>query len=170
MNRRVYIHRFVGSDPMRGWHDHPWFPAVSVVLWGEYGEERCEPSEADYLCRHVDGAVTKLRISTQRVRWYNILRERTAHRVVIGDDWTPGVHGSHKCTSRSPECWTLFVHPTEYINPWGFWRNFATTKLGPNHYRWYAFDDDKGIKTSGAWWDTAPLGSSHPDRLPAVIL
>lgn len=170
MNRRVYIHRFVGSDPMRGWHDHPWYPAVSVVLWGEYGEERCEPDTVAYAHRGHHGGVAKLHITAQRVRWYNILRERTAHRVVIGDDWTPGIHGTHAVTSRSPECWTLFVHPAEYKNPWGFWRNFAASKLGHTHHSWHPFDGDKGTKTSGVWWDTAPIGRSHPDRLPAASL
>ena len=37
---RIYLHRFVGSDPDRGVHDHPWAWARSIVLAGWYLEER----------------------------------------------------------------------------------------------------------------------------------
>lgn len=36
----LYLHRFVGSDPDRGLHDHPWAWAAGIVLAGHYFEER----------------------------------------------------------------------------------------------------------------------------------
>src|SRR6218665_3256819 len=35
---RFYLHRFVGSDPARGLHDHPWPWARALVLSGWYYE------------------------------------------------------------------------------------------------------------------------------------
>lgn len=37
---RVYIHRFLASDPDRGLHDHPWDHSTSLVLAGGYRELR----------------------------------------------------------------------------------------------------------------------------------
>jgi hypothetical protein len=37
---RVYLHRFVASDPGRGLHNHPWRHALSLVLCGSYRETR----------------------------------------------------------------------------------------------------------------------------------
>lgn len=178
-SRRWYIHRFVGSDPKRGWHDHPWSPAYSAVLWGEYGEERITPTDTQYRNRLHNtraGLTSNLTMTTSRVRWFNILHERTAHRVVIGNDWTPTNmedHGTaiHNHTSRSPECWTLFAHPVSYTQPWGFWRD--VTPKSPDlyaiadQYQWQPHDGVDGNRTSGVWWDTAPLGRLHPHRVPA---
>ena len=36
---RCYLHRFVGSDPDRGLHDHPWAWGASLILSGWYLEE-----------------------------------------------------------------------------------------------------------------------------------
>jgi len=38
-NVRFYIHRFVGSDPDRGLHNHPWKWALSLLLSGYYFEQ-----------------------------------------------------------------------------------------------------------------------------------
>jgi hypothetical protein len=160
LGRRFYLHRFVGSDPMRGWHDHPWYPAYSLVLWGEYGEERCTPNEQEYRTR-IAGEIAKFKITPQRVRWFNRLDERTAHRVVIGDDWTPGVDGEAH-TSRTTECWTLFMHSTEYRNPWGFWHHILPQS---KHFHWRPFDGKLGTATSGEWWTTAPDGDFVKGRV-----
>ena len=60
---RFYLHRFVGSDPDRGLHDHPWPWAGSIILSGWYWE------------------VT--RSGTQKVRWLNFLVGDSFHRVVL---------------------------------------------------------------------------------------
>jgi hypothetical protein len=73
---RCYLHRFVGSDPDRGLHDHPWPWAASLVLSGDYDE-------------HLNDRV-------RRVRRWNWLRGDTFHRVVLPPErrevWTLFVH------------------------------------------------------------------------------
>jgi len=56
--RRVYLHKFVGSDWSRDLHDHPkWF--VSIGLWGGYVEE---VGEQQYVHSHdLKGWLTKRR-------------------------------------------------------------------------------------------------------------
>jgi hypothetical protein len=74
---RVYLHRFVASDPDRGLHDHPWRWAFSLILAGWYIEQRRDGN-------HVR-------------RWLNLLSGDTFHRVVkpegARDIWTLFVHG-----------------------------------------------------------------------------
>lgn len=92
---RFYIHQFVGSDPDRGLHDHPFAKAYSLILSGWYFEET--------------------RSGTRRVRWFNSLTSDTFHRVILPIDWSKG---------DAPEkpCWTLFFHKAGDVKPWGFWR------------------------------------------------
>lgn len=74
-----YLHRFVGSDPDRGKHDHPWNWARSLILSGWYLEET--------------------RAGTRPVRWYNRLTGDTFHRVVLPagcrEVWTLFWHGPY---------------------------------------------------------------------------
>lgn len=73
---RCYLHRFVGSDPDRGLHDHPWRFAFSIVLAGWYIE------------RKRDGDRVRSR--------FNALTADTFHRVILPegatDAWTLFVH------------------------------------------------------------------------------
>ena len=73
---RCYLHRFVGSDPDRGLHDHPWPWAASVVICGDYDEH--------------------LQHGVRRVRCFNWLRGHTFHRVVLPpgrrEVWTLFLH------------------------------------------------------------------------------
>jgi hypothetical protein len=77
---RFYIHRFVGSDPDRGLHDHPWRWAGSLILSGWYWEET--------------------RYGTHAVRWLNGLVGDTFHRVILPDGisevWTLFFHRADK--------------------------------------------------------------------------
>jgi hypothetical protein len=72
---RVYLHRFVASDPDRGTHDHPWPWAFSLILAGWYYEE------------------TAYGVSI--VRWFNALTGSTFHRVILPRD-----HGV-RCSSTA---------------------------------------------------------------------
>jgi hypothetical protein len=73
---QIYVHRFVGSDPVRGLHDHPWRWALSLVLAGHYQEET--------------------RQGIRRVRWVNTLVGDSFHRVILPrgqrDVWTLFIH------------------------------------------------------------------------------
>lgn len=60
---RLYLHRFVGDDPARGLHDHPWPWAVSLILFGRYLEET--------------------RSGMRLVRWVNFLSGDSFHRVLL---------------------------------------------------------------------------------------
>ncbi len=75
-----YLHRFVGSDPDRGWHDHPWRWAASFVLRGWYWED------------------TRQFQQQQRIRWFNFLLGDSFHRVVLPegrrDVWTLFAHST----------------------------------------------------------------------------
>ena len=93
---RVYLHRFVASDPGRGLHNHPWNHAVSLVLSGKYEEMRMKPA------RH-DNAIIKRQVGAGRLNWIN---GSIFHRINL-----PEGH----------ECWTLFIH-SPGIQPWGFLR------------------------------------------------
>jgi len=130
---RFYLHRFVGSDPARGLHDHPWPWAGSLVLRGYYFEERRTPG-------------------IHKVRWFNWLTGDSFHRVVLPktkqDDgsWLPH------------HCWTLFFHRAKYVKPWGFLkpRGNGSQDTAQVWYPWNYPKDGKG--TSSDWWLTAPKG------------
>lgn len=94
---RWYLHRFVGSDPDRGLHDHPWRWAFSIILWGWYWEHT--------------------RSGVRKVRWLNFLLGDSFHRVVLP---------TREDGALKP-CWTIFVHKVGDIKPWGFMRQFANT-------------------------------------------
>ena len=107
---RCYLHRFVGSDPDRGYHDHPWRWALSIILAGWYIEEKR------------DGAhVRKL---------LNFLTGDTFHRVVLpenGDVWTLFVHRVGRVKSwgflRAAGAgwrWTpySYLHEMAYLDWW----------------------------------------------------
>lgn len=74
-----YLHRFVGSDPDRGLHDHPWAWARSLILAGWYLEQT--------------------RTGTHPVRWYNRLTGDSFHRVILPEGrrevWTLFWHGPY---------------------------------------------------------------------------
>lgn len=72
---RFYIHRFVGSDPDRALHDHPWTRAASLRLAGRYTEET--------------------RMGVRRQRWLGLLTGDTFHRVILDGPrpvWTLFAH------------------------------------------------------------------------------
>ena len=90
---RVYLHRFVGSDPDRGLHDHPWAWAFSLILSGWYFEET----------RRTEGG------GLRTVNYFNFLTGDSFHRVVLPLSLT--------------EVWTLFIVPAHDVKEWGFLRD-----------------------------------------------
>lgn len=146
---RFYIHRFVGSDPDRGLHCHPWRWAGSVILSGWYFEET--------------------RYGLQKVRWFNWLTGESFHRVVLpcehmypegpcADHIRMGV--SHPIGGGKP-CWTLFFHRAAYTKPWGFLRPLEGEKV----LMWWPFNYPKdGSATPGEWWNQVPQGRFESRR------
>lgn len=140
---RFYLHRFVGSDPARGLHDHPWRKAYSLILSGWYWEET--------------------RSGTRKVRWFNSLTGDTFHRVVLPDYICFSNWPCH-AERRTAPCWTLFFHTAGDVKPWGFWRDLQeTTSLskgadafeGAAYFQPYAYTREGNQKN---WWLTAPKG------------
>lgn len=75
------IHRFVKSDPERGYHDHPWNKSISFILCGSY-EERI------YDINSVNNYFTKHR---NRFCFNYLDGVKTFHRVIVPenrDAWT----------------------------------------------------------------------------------
>jgi hypothetical protein len=148
---RFYLHRFVGSDPARGLHDHPWPWAGSVVLSGWYNEET--------------------RQGIKRVRWFNWLTGDSFHRVILPTSCEADARESAAgLVPMCKPCWTMFFHRAKYVKPWGFLN--AENPLGfkpPSVYVWKAWDHDKGgdgTATSSDWWHTAPQGRFTKTRQP----
>jgi 8-oxo-dGTP diphosphatase len=78
------IHRFVKSDPERGYHDHPWKKALSFILCGSYEERILNSNDPqDYKVYH-------------RNRWtFNYLDgQKSFHRVMV---------------KENTDVWTIFV-------------------------------------------------------------
>lgn len=155
---RVYLHRFVGDDPDRGLHDHPWSWACSFVLAGWYNELR------------------RTHLMPQPVRWFNWLRADTFHRVLL-----PRQYEAHKWLIQSAaqrSCYTLFIHPAKTVKPWGFWRETpagtfslpnpdSATRIQshrPATATWEQFTYDHGGMGSGDWWNEALIAKLHPQR------
>ena len=91
---RVYLHRFVASDPGRGLHNHPWRHAVSFLLCGTYYETRMLPARAG----------NALQYRRLRGGHLNFISGETYHRINLA----PGT-----------ECWSLFLHAAK-TRDWGF--------------------------------------------------
>ena len=135
---RCYPHRFVGSDPERGLHDHPWRWAASLVLAGWYLEQK-----RDGLHRRTFG---------------NLLDGDTFHRVILPcverECWTLFVH-----TTRDVKTWG-FMLPT-FLRAMG-------SKVSPAEYstfterqfEWSAYDYHGKVKDH-RWEKTARRRDEH---------
>ena len=133
---RFYLHRFVGSDPDRGLHEHPWTRAFSLVLHGWYFEER--------------------RDGPRKVRWFNSLTGDTFHRVVLPCplDGRPFQRPMCGGPEHEPQnCWTLFFHRAGSTKEWGFLNlsEDGKTKV----FRPYLYTREGSQK---GWWMKAPKG------------
>ena len=91
---RVYLHRFVASDPGRGLHNHPWKHALSVLLCGSYEETRMLDARSGN------------RLQRRRLRpgSLNLISGEVFHRINLAPD---------------SECWSLFIHAPK-SRGWGF--------------------------------------------------
>ena len=90
----VFLHRFLGSDPDKGLHDHPWKQSVSLIVAGHYLEKR--------LIRRNDQLW--VRIKKFGVGCLNFINKNDFHQIVL----------PFGCCA-----WTLFYHG-ERIKGWGF--------------------------------------------------
>ena len=93
---RVYLHRFVASDPGRGLHNHPWRHALSWLLCGSYQETR--------MLGALEGHA--LRRRWLRAGQLNYISGGVYHRINL----EPG-----------DVCWSLILHAPK-TRDWGFIR------------------------------------------------
>jgi hypothetical protein len=150
---RFYLHRFVGSDPARGLHDHPWAWARSLILSGWYFEET--------------------RAGTRTVRWYNKLTGDTFHRVVLPKYDVLVTRGTRadaqllitEFEQQDQPCWTLFFHSLAYVKPWGFLHNVNDGQVSWKKWLPWNYPQD-GRASSAEWWKSAPRGKNDPRRMP----
>jgi hypothetical protein len=150
---RFLLHRFVASDPLRGFHDHPWPWAGAVVLSGFYYEQTRSGVRA---VRHINGLVGD-----------------SFHRVILPAQSGEPFDLDAAAQGQPRSCWTLFFHRAKYTKPWGFLRGSpptaehltehvghgSTTRIWIPHN--YPLD---GAGTDNAWWNTAPYGRDEPRR------
>lgn len=132
---RIYLHRFVASDPDRGLHDHPWRWAFSIILLGWYWEDT--------------------RYGLRKVRWFNRLTGDTFHRVILFGQPTDIYD-----YESSPQVWTIFMHKAERAKPWGFLRN--KDQLGMVYVQHQYKTDDLG--RDECWWKLALPGRDTAGR------
>lgn len=79
----VYLHHFHSGDGDRALHDHPWWFAFTLILWGGYREEVLKYWSARKMKSHV-----KTRVLTPgRI---NFLPHWKFHRIdrILPDTWT----------------------------------------------------------------------------------
>jgi hypothetical protein len=131
---RFYLHHFVGSDPARGLHCHPWRLAFSIILSGWYWEETS--------------------YGTRKVKWFNWLTGDSKHRVVLPVSvWRKGSMRLDK-----PEtCWTLFAHNVNESGKkdkdWGFYTDLKMPDYpGAMAFHPYRYEKEGDQKD---WWLTA---------------
>lgn len=170
LGTKVHLHRFVGSDPDRGLHSHPWSWAISLVLSGWYFEERFSGTDQPFI---------------RRVRWLNILLGESFHRVVMpADRLRCSAHfpeydcgAPHCACSKAPtECWTLFIHREQKQGRrWGFLRPFYVGGVVDRdgvqvrsdvQHAFVPFTYPGGKTSSGQWWKSVPKGRDEPRRKP----
>ncbi|MGL4233216.1 MAG: hypothetical protein ACRDAM_15970 [Casimicrobium sp.] len=181
---RCYLHRFVGDDPARGLHDHPWPWALSIILAGWYREHR--------------------RDGVRIVRWFNWLNGDRFHRVTLPTTFTDCLKDALRRsrsgrtliiadadqTQNDNTCWSLFIHRDRATKPWGFWKETPgglfegkrTMPDGtilknqwprPNTADWeqFTYDTPEQMGSSEWWKYTAqhPIAKFHPKRQPESL-
>lgn len=147
MGFTFYLHKFVGSDPDRGLHCHPWRMAFSIILSGWYWEET--------------------RYGIRKIKWFNSLTGDTFHRVVLNNQrkerivWEQG----HRRFSGEYDfvqmpCWTLFFHTSKNVKPWGFLRQPVRPTENYPAVDYLIFEPYKYTREGSQkdWWLTAPTG------------
>ena len=140
---RIYLHRFVASDPGRGLHNHPWRHAVSLLLCGTYQETRMLTAESNHA----------LQRRWLRAGHLNFISGGVYHRINIAAD---------------AECWSLFLHAPK-TRDWGFIRR-QQSRQQTSHQTFHQYRDHNEVVTQPSnplWWKQALRPVQCPQmRLP----
>lgn len=102
----VFIHKFVGSDPLEEVHSHPWLWSVSIILSGGYAETKYRRVGEQ---KGTDGKTTFVTLADRIQKLFipfeiNIIEYDHMHRVDL---------------LEGEPCWTLFFHGPR-VSTWGF--------------------------------------------------
>jgi hypothetical protein len=140
---RIYLHRFVASDPGRGLHNHPWRHAISLLLCGTYQETRMLTAESNHA----------LQRRQLRAGHLNFIPGGVYHRINI---------------AAEAECWSLFLHAPK-TRDWGFIRRHQP-RHRINHQTCLQYRDHNEVVTQPSnplWWKQALRPIQCPQmRLP----
>ena len=144
---RIYLHRFVASDPGRGLHNHPWRHAISLLLSGTYQETRMLTAESNHA----------LQRRWLRAGHLNFISGDVYHRINI---------------AAGAECWSLFLHAPK-TRDWGFIQRQQAhhqTSHQTYHQTSYQYRDHNEVVTQASnplWWKQALRPVQYPQmRLP----
>lgn len=122
-DRAVYLHRFVGNDWSRDFHDHP-KKFTSIGLSGHYYEST---PYYDYSCGTYGRESARFdKVKLFAAPWIRSFPAEHKHRLEID----PG-----------QECWTLCITGGK-VRDWGFW---PSGKWVP----WLTYVNDAGLVASG---------------------
>jgi hypothetical protein len=142
---RVYVHRFVASDPDRGLHDHPWEIAVSLLVAGRYVEQR---------------------------RWGTRLRKSWSVATLDGDTFHRVLIPYVESTSHGT--WSVFAHRAAVVKPWGFLQPIASLaredSVVPESAEDAAVFMPFANRSRDVRWErSVPRARDHDQRVPFVI-
>lgn len=142
-NHAVFLHRFLGSDPDRGLHDHPWSRSVSLIVGGGYQERRLVSKDGEIWMR------------TREVRAgaFNVIRGDDFHQVVL---------------SRGQHAWTVFYHGPR-VKTWGFAVSPDCARGEPGPYATSRYDEVVETGNDEPWEIKAPRGRDLPGRMSSVF-
>lgn len=125
---RFYLHQFVGDDPDRGLHDHPWTRAYSIILAGWYIEET--------------------RSGKRPVKRFNSLTGDTFHRVVLPSSDTVWTLFFHRVGRAKP--WGFLRDHDTTAAPRGtqVFTPYQYTREGPQHNWWLTAPKGRDVRSN----------------------
>jgi len=108
----IYLHKFCRSDDDRALHDHPWLFNASILLNGEYYEEK--PASKDW-----PADLSRKKLKRRRFLPY-IRLGKAPHRVELIKFITDAPGRKDKYGSREWPIYTIFITGPR-VREWGFY-------------------------------------------------
>ena len=132
----LVLHRFVHSDPDRGYHDHPWTFGVSLILSGGYREIKV---------KHGTMEMSERVFKTGNINFFS---GNDYHRVLLFQkDDQLSRDKETTCVPEEEDVWTLFFY-WKREKVWGFLKESDKCDQ-----KWEYNQYSKTIEdTDGAWW------------------
>ncbi|KAG2374552.1 hypothetical protein C9374_010571 [Naegleria lovaniensis] len=149
----LVLHRFVHSDPDRGYHDHPWQFGISLILSGSYREIKVKHQTREIQERiYRAGSVNYFNGKDyHRVLLYPVVK----FNVELNSQNRENNERTHNSNEEEEEVWTLFFH-WKRVKHWGFLKQLDPMKEKECHEegQWEYHQYSQSIKDAdGAWWE-----------------